>query len=35
MTGDEAEVNMTAFNWVDIWITSAANYPVLRWQITE
>jgi hypothetical protein len=35
MTGDEAEVNMTDFNWVDIWIPSAANYPVLRWQTVE
>src|SRR6056297_230022 len=35
MTGAEAEINMTAFDWLDIWITSAANYPVLRWQIVE
>lgn len=35
MSGEEAEVNMPAFSWEDIWITSAANYPVLRWQIVE
>lgn len=35
MTGDEAEVNMIEFDWLEIWITSAANYPVLRWQTTE
>ena len=35
MTGDEAEGNMTAFNWENIWITSVANYPVLQWQIVE
>jgi hypothetical protein len=35
MSGEEAEVNMTAFNWDTIWITSAANYPVLRWQVVE
>ncbi len=35
MTGDEAEDNMTDFNWENIWITSVANYPVLQWQIVE
>ena len=35
MTGDEAEINMTAFNWIDIWITAVANYPVLQWQSVE
>ena len=35
MNGEEAETNMTAFNWTDIWITVTANYPVLRWQVIE
>jgi hypothetical protein len=34
MQGEEAETNMTAFNWETIWITSDL-YPVLRWQTVE
>ena len=31
MQGDDASVNMTAFNWDTIWITTE-SYPILIWQ---
>jgi hypothetical protein len=32
MTGPAAEQNMPEFDWVNIWRTTEAGYPLLRWE---
>ena len=33
MTGPDAETNMTEFDWVETWVTTATSYPILQWQV--